>query len=102
MMIRRSFLLIVLMLSTAVMLKAQYPLTRNIPVSDFEGGLQTWSIDQDGDSRMYFGNNQALIIYDGNDWEHYFVDNYTTVRAVMCDDRSGRIYVGASNELGYF
>lgn len=81
---------------------AQYPRLRNIPVSDFDGGLQTWSIGEGPLGRMLFGNNQALLMYDGDSWEKLFVPNYTTVRAVYYDKRTERIYVGASDEMGYF
>lgn len=75
---------------------------RNFSNKEYNGGTQNWSITQRSDDFMLFGNNQGLMCFDGNRWEMMRVANYSVVRAVYFDKQTGRMYVGASNELGYF
>lgn len=67
----------------------------------YQGGLQNWSITQDGQGIMYFGNNEGLLVFDGHYWRMYPLPNATIVRSV-CFDGKSRIYVGGQDELGYF
>lgn len=69
--------------------------------STFGGGTQTWGISQDKRGVMYFANNDGLLEYNGASWNKYEVKNKTNVRSVFVHD-SGKIFVGAQNELGYF
>lgn len=65
----------------------------------YSGGTQNWSIAQDQKGIMYVANNNGLLIYDGVRWQLERMPNYSVVRSVFTD-KSGKIYVGASNELG--
>jgi len=51
---------------------------------------------------MYFGNKNGLLVFDGINWERYVMANRSTVRAILLDEDSGRIYVGGSEDFGYF
>lgn len=84
---------------------ASYPLVRNYPRTAHGAGAQTWAVARDGLGRMYFGNNPGLLVFDSSEWKVYNVSNGSTVRSILLDeDESGhsRIYVGASEEIGYF
>ncbi len=67
----------------------------------YQGGVQNWSITQDRQGIMYFGNNEGLLSFDGRYWHVYPLPNSTIVRSV-CYDGNERIYVGGQDEIGYF
>jgi ligand-binding sensor domain-containing protein len=66
----------------------------------FQGGAQTWDIRQDNKGRMYFANNEGLLVYDGNYWKLYPQPNKTILRSIALKDE--RIYAGGQDEIGYF
>lgn len=66
----------------------------------FQGGTQSWEIRQDSSGRMYFANNEGLLVYDGNFWKLYPQPNRSILRSVAID--GNRIYAGGQDELGYF
>lgn len=67
----------------------------------YKGGRQNWSIAQDKDGILYFGNNEGLLTFDGRYWQLYPLPNATVVRSVCIAD-DGTIYVGGQDEIGYF
>lgn len=67
----------------------------------YQGGVQNWSVAQDGQGIMYFGNNEGLLSFDGQYWRIYPLPNATIVRSV-CFDGNDRVYVGGQDEIGYF
>lgn len=81
--------------------KIGYPFHRNFQRSEYQAGLQSWMMSQSPEGLMYFANNEGLMEFDGLNWNLYPVPNRTIVRSVYADD-SGRIYVGCSNDLGWF
>lgn len=84
---------------------ASYPMVRNFPKSLHTGGTQTWVISSDSLGRMYFGNNNGLLEFDGNRWSLYRLPNWSTVRSFLSDVSPAggrRIYVGGSEEFGWF
>jgi hypothetical protein len=76
------------------------PQILNFNNSIFQGGAQTWDIRQDEKGRMYFANNEGLLVYDGNYWKIYPQPNKTILRSIALKDE--RIYVGGQDEIGYF
>ena len=75
---------------------------RNFSRQQYGAGSQNWAVTQDPSGRMYFANGTGLLKFDGERWSLTSLPNYTTVRAVFADDKTGRIYVGGSGEFGYF
>ncbi|PRY55165.1 regulatory LuxR family protein [Arcticibacter pallidicorallinus] len=67
----------------------------------YKAGIQNWAVDQDREGRVYFANNEGMLSFDGKHWRLYPLPNKTVVHAVKATD-SGRIYVGAQDEIGYF
>ena len=78
------------------------PDIKNFSKFDYQSGTQNWGIDQDQNGNIYFANNNGLLQFDGTTWRNYRLPNSFNVRSVKVDDTSGRVYVGAYNEFGYF
>lgn len=68
--------------------------------SEYMGHSQNWDISQDSSGRMYFGNSNGLMVYNGKFWRSFGVRNNSIVRAFHL--YKNKVYVGAQNEFGYF
>lgn len=77
------------------------PIVRNYSVSDYNAGIQNWSIVQDERGVMYFGNNKGLLEFDGNAWKLHQLPSKGIIRSIYLSE-DGRIYVGSYEEFGYF
>ncbi|PLX12208.1 MAG: hypothetical protein C0598_06415 [Marinilabiliales bacterium] len=77
------------------------PLLNRFESSEYGGGIQNWSFDQDSSGFLYVANNEGLLEFDGNRWTRYNVPNCTKVRAVLVDDEN-RIFVGGQGQIGYY
>lgn len=86
-------------LSTAY---SQEPIFRNYTVQEYRAQTQNWDVVQMPDGRMVFANNGGMLIYDGDQWSLYPIRNYSAIRAIHCDKKTGRIYAGATAEFGYY
>ena len=75
--------------------------TTYFATESYDGGIQNYAFSQDPKGVIYVANNLGMLTYDGANWERYPVSNGTKVRSV-CSGDSGKVYVGAQNELGYF
>jgi signal transduction histidine kinase/CheY-like chemotaxis protein len=75
---------------------------RTYGVRDYNEHAQNWSIAQDAEGLLYFGNNNGLVLtYDGHVWRSIRVaESGASVRGLEFD-RAGRLWVGASGDLGY-
>lgn len=98
------FFILFIVLATSVLpsLGVGYVNIRNFRKNAYSGGTQNWAVTQDSVGRMYFGNRDGMLIFDGARWKKCYLPNYTTVRALMFDDESNRIYAAGSEEFGYF
>ncbi len=67
----------------------------------YSAGTQNWDAAQDKSKRIYFANNDGLLMFDGKDWTNFPVANHTIVRSVAID-QDNRIFTGAQSEIGYF
>jgi ligand-binding sensor domain-containing protein/DNA-binding CsgD family transcriptional regulator len=96
------FLIIFLQSITNAQVKSiGLPAIKNYKRSEYKGGTQNWSIDQDKKGNMYFANNSGLLQFDGSSWYKYSLPTKTEIRSLKIDD-SGKIFVGGNNEFGYF
>ncbi len=77
-----------------------YPI-KNYSSKDYKELPQNWAIVQDNRGVMYFGNNAGVLEFDGVTWRTILIPNETTVRSLAVDKKSGKIYVGASGEIGF-
>ncbi|ACY48735.1 sensor histidine kinase [Rhodothermus marinus] len=62
---------------------------------------QNWAIVQDRRGVIYVGNVRGLLEFDGAHWRFHQVANKTVVRSLDVDS-TGRLYVGAQGDFGYF
>lgn len=77
------------------------PVVRSYEKSQYGAGTQNWDIGQDEAGRMYFANNDGLLIFNGSNWHIHPLPNRTITRSLMVNEE-GQIYVGGQNEIGYF
>lgn len=77
------------------------PFVQNYTKQTYLSGNQNWAISKDTQGVMYFGNNQGLLVFDGNYWQTYAMPNHQIVRSVLAA-HDGHIYVGAFAEFGYW
>lgn len=75
------------------------PFYRVYEPQEYQGHRQNWAITQDENGTMYFAN-EGLLIFNGEDWQLETVPNQRHLRSLDCGH--DRIYVGGSNELGFF
>lgn len=73
---------------------------RNYTPREYNGQGQVFTVLQDEQNIIYFGNAGGLIEYDGVSFRYIPTKNNTTVRA-MVQGYDGKIYVAAIGELGY-
>ncbi len=78
-----------------------------IPVRNFDrhvyrGGPQNWGAVQDSLGRVFIGNRDGMLMFDGIRWRTHYISNYTAVRSLSYIPSSRRIYAGGSQEFGYF
>lgn len=95
---------IIVCLSSPAQNSIQYhgsPLIRNYLPDEYGDDAQVWAITQDKRGVMYFGFAMGMLEYDGVSWRKHRVANNSVIRSLEID-ANGVIYVGASNEFGYF
>ncbi|MCF8274643.1 MAG: LuxR C-terminal-related transcriptional regulator [Flavobacteriaceae bacterium] len=66
---------------------------------DFESDSQFWAMCEDQEGRLIFGNNEGVLVYDGEYWKKILLPNNSSVRSLMID-ANGLIWVGGYNEIG--
>lgn len=77
------------------------PIVRSYSVSNYNAGIQNWSVAQDERGIMYVGNNKGLLEFDGNRWKLHELPTKNIVRSVYMGE-DGKIFVGSFEEFGYF
>nr|MQY80016.1 hypothetical protein [Bacteroidota bacterium] len=75
------------------------PLITNYTPEEYGASEQNWAIVQDQRGVMYFGNNDGVLEYDGENWRLIKIPNNTIVRSLAYHDDI--IYVSAQDEFGY-
>ena len=81
---RRFLLGIVILLTTLTLpCEAQLLMIRNFPPALNAYSAQNWSVAEGFGGQMFFGNNQGLLSFDGDEWNVSYVANYTSVRSVQ-------------------
>lgn len=66
----------------------------------YQAGSHNWDVKHHK-NHVFFTNNEGLLSYDGVKWKPHTTPNKTIMRS-LCIRPSGRIYIGAQNEIGYF
>ncbi|AMR33573.1 hypothetical protein A0256_20160 [Mucilaginibacter sp. PAMC 26640] len=75
--------------------------TVNYEKRQYNAGTQNWKIRQDVQGRMYFANNEGVLVFDGATWQLYPLPNKTIVRSLEFGEDK-KLYVGGQDEIGYF
>ncbi len=73
------------------------PLIKNFTVKEYGLDSQNFSVTQDDNGVMYFGNLSGVLRYDELNWELINVHGWPFI---TCND-SGVVYVGSFNNFGY-
>lgn len=73
----------------------------NYPKNAYNAEGQNWSVTQDENRILYFGNNKGLLVFDGEEWKLYTLPKQQIIRSVAAD-KKGKIYTGAFGEFGYW
>jgi len=89
-----------LLLSLGAAAQDFIPMVRSFTARDYGAGRQNWSACSGPGGVMYFGNDDGLLSYDGDEWKLFRLPRGTIVRSLMCEGE--RIYVGSYEEFGYF
>ncbi|WP_254151942.1 triple tyrosine motif-containing protein [Chryseosolibacter indicus] len=66
---------------------------------DFQGSTQFWTVCQDEEGVLYFGNNDGALVFDGQIWHKVSLPNNSSIRSLKVSSR-GIVYAGGFNELG--
>lgn len=69
--------------------------TRN----DFKGDPQFWTVCEQDNGALIFGNNDGAMVFDGEHWQKVSLPNNSSIRSIV-KTNSGKIYAGGYNELG--
>jgi len=73
----------------------------NFKKKQYNAGTQNWKIKQDARGRMYFANNEGVLVFDGAYWQLYPLPNKTIVWSIEFG-KDKRLYAGGQDEMGYF
>lgn len=98
----KLFLVLTIVSAGCFDISAGVPLIQNFDRKTFGSGAQNWAVACDSLGRLYFGNRRGLLTYNSNTWDLKMLPNFSTVRSVLIDPDTGRVYVGGSEEFGYF
>jgi DNA-binding CsgD family transcriptional regulator len=97
----RHYLLISVLAGYALAAAQEFtPIVRQFTKNDYNASNQNWSVEQDKDGVMYFGNNQGVMEFDGSLWQMHQIPGNKIIRSLLIS-KENRIYVGSFEEFGY-
>ncbi|MGC3978301.1 MAG: hypothetical protein QM751_08825 [Paludibacteraceae bacterium] len=77
------------------------PIVTQYSKTDYNAGSQNWSVCQDANKVMFFGNTDGLLSFNGSNFNLVKMPRNQVARSIYIDSRN-RIYVGSFEEFGYF
>jgi len=77
------------------------PLVQYYDQDDFNAHVHNWAVKQGRDGRIYVGNGNGLLSWDGEQWRRYSMPNQSRIRSLL-EWKDGRFYVGTVNDIGYY
>ncbi|MDO9581018.1 MAG: two-component regulator propeller domain-containing protein, partial [Bacteroidales bacterium] len=88
-------------INSAFLKKVKSSVTETISFNknDFKSDSQFWSMVEDHDGLLIYGNNSGVLIYNGEYWKSISLPNKSSVRSLLIDEK-GIIWVGGYNEIG--
>lgn len=75
------------------------PKVENFMPTEYQAGTQCWDIEITKTGLCFVANNDGLLVFDGQKWKKYPLENKTIARSVALDS-IGNVYVGGQDELG--
>ena len=75
------------------------PLFRYFTARDYHGDSSINAATQDNQGRMFFGNQDCVLEFDGQTWNTIPVNGAAFIRGLQCD-ANGTIWVGGVNQVG--
>lgn len=75
------------------------PRLTNFSGLDFKANEQFYDMVEGEDGILYFGNNDGVLIYDGERWQKIVLPNNSAATSLVKSNK-GDIYAGGYNELG--
>lgn len=97
----RLLTLLVFLLTCRLSAQEFLPIVTQFSKNDYAASNQNWSIGQDSNGILYFGNNQGLLQFDGSMWQVHKMPANKRVRSLLVTPDK-HIYVGSFEEFGYF
>lgn len=74
---------------------------KNYKKQQYNAGSQNWKIRQGNKGKIFFANNEGLLVYDGTYWNLYPLPNKTILRSFDFGwDK--KLYAGGQDEFGYY
>ena len=67
--------------------------------NDFNADPQFWTMCENDDRTLIFGNNDGALVFDGEYWKKVVLPNNSSIRSLV-KTKEGTIYAGGYNELG--
>ena len=67
--------------------------------TDFNADPQFWTMAEDRNGILFFGNNDGALIFDGEHWQEIHLPNNSSIRSLYIDNNN-TVYAGGYNELG--
>ena len=67
--------------------------------NDFKADPQFWTMCENTDGTLIFGNNDGALVYDGEHWKKVFLPNNSSIRSIV-KTKEGEIFAGGYNEFG--
>ncbi|OFX82262.1 MAG: hypothetical protein A2W99_09400 [Bacteroidetes bacterium GWF2_33_16] len=80
--------------------KTGIPFIKNYTKDEYNAAEQNWAVCIDNRGVVYFGNNQAILEFDGVNWTQIPNANNSIIRSLAADSL-GIVYVGGVDEIGY-
>ena len=75
------------------------PLYRFFNTREYQADTQNWAAVEDQQGLLLFGNDNLVLQYDGQRWEHVRVPGGSAIKGLAVNDR-GEIWVGGAGQLG--
>ncbi len=76
------------------------PLIRRFLADDYKATPQHWAIATDGHGRLFVGNGEGVLRYDGDEWDLIDLPGRQIGRA-LATGKDGKIYVGSYDTFGW-
>ncbi|PAW61751.1 MAG: hypothetical protein B9S34_16035 [Opitutia bacterium Tous-C1TDCM] len=80
--------------------EAGLPFVTAFAPRDYRGHQQVLAVAEDAAGRLYFGNLDKVLVYDGARWTHLPVPGATFIRGLVVD-ADDTLWIGGVDELGY-